>query len=500
MYDPVGFLRIRSRKTPCKRPISERLKDWKEIEKQNNSQILKKQASRCMNCGVPFCHKGCPLGNFIPEWNTMVYNENIKNAVDELHSTNNFPEFTGRICPAPCESSCVLGINQPAVTIKQIEVFIADEAFRNKLITPQIPKLLTGYKIAIVGSGPAGLAAAQQLTRLGHQTDVYEKDDKIGGLLRYGIPDFKLEKHHIDRRIQQMKIEGTRFITNMYVGKDVLWTYLKIKYDALIIAIGCSIPRDIKNEYNKPIDGRNGNGIHYAMKYLKQANMKVNGIKDIKNEINANNKHVVILGGGDTGVDCLGTANRQKATSVNILTIGKKPPTSRTSNQMWPIHPNLFEISSSHEEGCRRKYLALTKKFILNKQGSVIGIEFAKTSIDDIYKKRLPKFGTDKLIKADLVFLALGYSNPDPIHMSDQLGIKFDKKGHIIRNNYYESTKKGIFVAGDAGRGQSLIVWAIAEGRAVASSVNNFLTNKKKYFSQVIKPKEKSFKDILSQN
>ncbi|WP_426225733.1 glutamate synthase subunit beta [Pseudarthrobacter sp. DSP2-3-2b1] len=465
MADPRGFLKVRQRETQPRRPVPVRIMDWKEVYEAQEKGVLKAQAGRCMDCGVPFCHQGCPLGNLIPEWNDLTWRDKGEEAIERLHATNNFPEWTGRLCPAPCEASCVLGINQPAVTIKQVEVSIADEAFENGWVNPLPPTRLTGKTVAVVGSGPAGLAVAQQLTRVGHTVAVYERDDKIGGLLRYGIPDFKMEKDHVDRRVEQMKAEGTRFRTGVAVGTDVTWEQLRRRYDAVVICTGATVPRDL------PIPGRDLEGVHFAMDYLVPANRVVAG-ETIENQINAKGKHVVILGGGDTGADCLGTAHRHGAASVTTLAIGKQPPSERAGHQPWPTFPTLFEMASAHEEGGERTYLASTVEYV-GENGKLTGVKVAETEFVD--GKRLPKAGTEKVIPADLVFLSLGFTGPEPAGINEQVKADFDGRGNVARDGYYMTNTEGIFVAGDAGRGQSLIVWAIAEGRAAAAAVDKFL-------------------------
>ena len=465
MADPRGFLKVTERQTAERRPVSIRIRDWNEVYEKRDSAVLQQQASRCMDCGIPFCHQGCPLGNLIPEWNDLTWRSQGEQAIERLHTTNNFPEFTGRLCPAPCESSCVLGINQPAVTIKEIEVSIIDKAFDNNWVKPHAPERLTGKTVAVVGSGPAGLAAAQQLTRAGHTVAVYERDDKIGGLLRYGIPDFKMEKHHIDRRIAQMESEGTRFRAGISIGSDITWDDLRSRYDAVVVATGATKPRDLK------IPGRELTGVHFAMDYLVQANRVVAG-EDVADQILATGKNVIILGGGDTGADCLGTATRQGATSVTTLAIGKQPTAERTEGQPWPTMPNLFEVSSAHEEFGERQYLASTVEFV-GENGKLTGIKVAETEFVD--GKRLPKAGTERIIPADLVFLALGFTGAEEDTLSSQAHTEFDSRGNVARDAAWATNQDGFFVAGDAGRGQSLIVWAIAEGRAVAAAVDNYL-------------------------
>ncbi len=466
MADPKGFLKVQERELPKRRPVALRLMDWKEVYEQQDPSQLRRQAGRCMDCGIPFCHQGCPLGNLIPEWNDLTWRGEGSQAIERLHETNNFPEFTGRLCPAPCESSCVLGINQPAVTIKQIEVSIIDQAFANGQVTPHPPERLTGKTVAVVGSGPAGLAAAQQLTRAGHTVAVYERDDRIGGLLRYGIPDFKMEKKHIESRLAQMHAEGTRFRAGIEIGVDITWDDLKSRYDAVVIATGAMVPRDL------PIPGRDLLGVHFAMDYLVQAN-RVGAGDSVPDQITAEGKHVVVLGGGDTGADCIGTAHRQGALSVTNLAIGTQPPSERPESQPWPMTPTLFEVSSAHEEGGERVYLASTVEFLRNDAGEVRAIRVAETEYVD--GKRIPKSGTEREIPADLVLLALGFTGPETATIEEQLPVPLDEKGTIERDGDYQTSESGVFVAGDAGRGQSLIVWAIAEGRAAAAAVDRYL-------------------------
>jgi glutamate synthase (NADPH/NADH) small chain len=440
--------------------------DWKEVYEPGDQAVLRRQASRCMDCGIPFCHKGCPLGNLIPEWNDLTRRGEGREASERLHATNNFPEFTGRLCPAPCESSCVLGINQPAVTIKQIEVSIADEAFAKGWIEPEPPARMTGKTVAIVGSGPAGLAAAQQLTRAGHTVAVFERDDRIGGLLRYGIPDFKMEKEHIAARLRQMRAEGTRFREGVHIGVDITWAELRSRYDAVVIATGATVPRDIA------IPGRDLPGVHFAMEYLVDSNRAVAG-DEVPEQISATGKHVVVIGGGDTGADCIGTAHRQGARSVTNLAIGTQPPQSRTDAQPWPTMPNLFEVQSAHEEGGERVYLASTVEFLADEAGRVRALRVAETEYVD--GRRVPKSGTEREIPADLVLIAMGFTGPERQGLEEQLGVRFTSRGTLERDAHYAASESGMFVAGDAGRGQSLIVWAIAEGRAAAARVDAFL-------------------------
>jgi glutamate synthase (NADPH/NADH) small chain len=465
MADPRGFLKTTQRETAQRRPVSVRIMDWKEVYEKRDQATVRRQASRCMDCGIAFCHHGCPLGNLIPEWNDLTWRDNNQGAIERLHATNNFPEFTGRLCPAPCESSCVLGINQPAVTIKEIEVSIIDEAFDKGYVKPHAPERLTGKTVAVVGSGPAGLAAAQQLTRAGHTVAVFERDDKIGGLLRYGIPDFKMEKHHIDRRLTQMEAEGTRFRPGVEIGKDITWDDLRSRYDAVLVATGASTPRDLK------IPGRELAGVHFAMDYLTQANRVVND-QIVENQIVADGLNVVILGGGDTGADCLGTATRQGAISVTTLAIGKQPPSERVEGQPWPTFPVLFETSSAHEEFGERQYLSSTVEFV-GQNGKVTGVKVAETEFKD--GKRVPKAGTERVIPADLVLLALGFTGVDDDQLVAQTSAALDERGNVNRDSKYHTAADGVFAAGDAGRGQSLIVWAIAEGRAAAAAIDEYL-------------------------
>ena len=465
MADPKGFLKITQREKSPARSIEVRIKDWSEIKEPADPETIRRQASRCMDCGIAFCHHGCPLGNLIPEWNDFIYKNDGRDAIERLHSTNNFPEFTGKLCPAPCESSCVLGINQPAVTIKEIELFTIEQAFDRGWVEPHPPERMTGKTVAIVGSGPAGLAAAQQLTRAGHTVAVYEKSDKIGGLLRYGIPDFKMQKSDLTRRLAQMEAEGTIFRTNVTIGVDISWDELRARYDAVLIATGASKPRDIE------ATGRQLTGIHLAMDYLEQANRVVDG-QTISEQITAKDKKVVILGGGDTGADCLGTATRQGAASVTTIAIGMQPPTERSNSQPWPMHPHLLETSGAYEEFGERLFESFTVEF-LGEGEQVRGLKYAETEL--IAGKRSPKPGTEKTIEADLVLLALGYlGSSDSMNFG---GITISQTGLVglDRMSDYSTSVDGVYVAGDAGRGSSLIVWAIAEGRAAAASIDKYL-------------------------
>ncbi|MGO3147572.1 MAG: glutamate synthase subunit beta [Leucobacter sp.] len=466
MGDPTGFLKTRERELAPKRPVALRLMDWHEVVDEANPTMVARQASRCMDCGVAFCHQGCPLGNLIPEWNDLTFRGRDREALDRLHATNNFPEFTGRACPAPCESACVLGINQPAVTIKQIENSIIDQGFAHGWVVPLPPERLTGHTVAVVGSGPAGLAAAQQLTRAGHTVAVYERDDAPGGLLRFGIPDFKLEKQLIERRIEQMKAEGTRFRCGVEIGTDMTWYELRRRYDAVVVATGATVPRALD------LPGRELDGIHYAMEYLTASNRALIA-GETPNPIDAAGKHVVVIGGGDTGSDCVGTAHRQGAASVTSLAIGQMPGTTRSDAEPWPVHPKLFEVSSSHEEGGERTFLASTVEYMADDLGHVSALKVAETSITTSGRAPLP--GSERLLKADLVFIAMGFTGPEPV-ADQQAPLTLGANGGFERTQDYATDLAGVFVAGDAGRGQSLIVWAIAEGRAVAASVDEFLT------------------------
>jgi len=467
MADPKGFINT-PRELPKRRPVDVRIKDWKEVYQEQEFSHLQKQAGRCMDCGIPFCHQGCPLGNLIPEWNDLIWRGEKPEAIDRLHATNNFPEFTGRLCPAPCETACVVAINAEAVTIKQVELRTIEEAFLEKRIVPLIPDRLTGKTVAVIGSGPAGLAAAQQLTRAGHTVAVYERADKIGGLLRYGIPEFKMEKSIVDRRLYQMEQEGTRFRTNINVGKDITGSALRSKYDAVVVAIGATNWRDLN------IPGRDAKGIYQAMEYLPWGNKQALGELEVSPEINAAGKNVVILGGGDTGADCLGTAIRQGAKSVTQIEIMPRPTQERPGNQPWPTYPMIYRVSSAHEEAGERVYSVSTQEFLKDNEGNLTGIKLIKTNFND--GKFEAVAGSEKIIPADLVFLALGFTGPEKTELLTQLEVGLDERGNIARDESYATSAEGVFVCGDAGRGQSLIVWAIAEGRSAAASVDKYLT------------------------
>jgi glutamate synthase (NADPH/NADH) small chain len=442
------------------------LRDWKEVYEPFDQSALKEQAGRCMDCGIPFCNNGCPLGNLIPDWNDLVYRDHWRDAIERLHATNNFPEFTGRLCPAPCETACVLGINQDPVTIKQVEQSIIDTAWDNGWVEPQISDSQTGKRVAVIGSGPAGLAVAQQLTRAGHDVVVLERSDRIGGLLRYGIPEFKMEKKFIDRRIQQMTQEGTEFRTSAVVGGNIDIEVLRASHDVIVLACGATAWRDL------PVPGRELRGVYQAMEYLPMAN-KVQEGDFAEPGISAAGKDVVIIGGGDTGADCLGTALRQGAKSVTQLEIMPQPPEERADNNPWPQWSFVYRTSSAHEEGGDRIFSVNTERFVDDGTGNVAALLLHEV---EMVNGRFEKVeGSEKEIPADLVFLALGFVGPEKGSWLDQLGVALDERGNVHRDDSYMTNVPGVFVAGDMGRGQSLIVWAIAEGRACASGVDEYL-------------------------
>ncbi len=483
MGDVQGFLKHR-RELPARRPVPVRLKDWKEVYEPFEDGRIETQASRCMDCGIPFCNNGCPLGNLIPDWNDLVFRDRWQEAIERLHATNNFPEFTGRLCPAPCEAACVLGINQDPVTIKQVEVSIIDRAWEEGWVAPITPDVRTGKKVAVVGSGPAGLAAAQQLTRAGHDVVVFERADRIGGLLRYGIPEFKMEKRVLDRRIDQMRAEGTEFRTGVTIGVDITGEQLRADFDAIVLAGGATAARDL------PIPGRELAGIHQAMEYLPFANRVQEGDLD-RSPIDVGGKKVVIIGGGDTGADCLGTAHRQGASEIRQIEImpkpawEKRPPVVRgddgtdyeayvsaTANP-WPTWPLLYRTASAHEEGGERVFAVNTERFVDDGEGRVRALLAHEV---EMVEGRFQKIeGTDFEIEADYVFLAMGFTGPESTWITEQLGVELDGRSNVARDDDWSTNVPGVYVAGDMGRGQSLIVWAIAEGRSAAAAVDRDL-------------------------
>ncbi|MGE3178309.1 MAG: glutamate synthase subunit beta [Vicinamibacterales bacterium] len=471
MGKPTGFIEIARKKMPA-RPVAERVHDWQEVYLPYQEDILKGQAARCMDCGIPFCHQGCPLGNLIPDWNDLVYRDRWKAAIDRLHATNNFPEFTGRLCPAPCEGSCVLGINNDPVTIKAVEVSIIDRAFDEGWVVAEPPESRTGKRVAVVGSGPAGLAAAAQLNKAGHWVTVFERADRIGGLLRYGIPEFKLEKRVLNRRLALLEAEGIMFRPGTNVGVDVTIEELRGQFDAIVLAGGSTRPRDL------PVPGRELKGIHFAMEYLTLQNRRCEGERIPDDQfISAEGKHVVIIGGGDTGADCLGTAHRQGAKSVHQLELLPQPPAERASNNPWPTWPNIFRVSSAHEEGGERIYSIATDRFLGNEAGRVTALATRQVSM--VSRNGRMEFepvpGSEQTLQADLVFLAMGFLGPETNGMIAQLGARLTDRGNVWRDANWMTSVPGVFTAGDMQRGQSLIVWAIAEGRSAARGVDLYL-------------------------
>ena len=470
----TGFLEIKRKKWPT-RPVGERLRDWKEVYLPFPQDELKKQAARCMDCGIPFCHQGCPLGNIIPDWNDLVYKDHWRDAIDRLHATNNFPEWTGRLCPAPCEGSCVLEINDDPVTIKAIELSIVERAFDEGWVAPRPPAVRTGKRVAVIGSGPAGLAAAQQLNRAGHSVTVFERADRIGGLLRYGIPEFKMEKRYLDRRLQLMEKEGVVFVTNAHVGVGVPVEALRDQFDAIVLAGGACHPRDLT------VPGRELAGIHFAMDYLTLQNKRCEGdaIPDA-DFITAQGKRVVIIGGGDTGADCLGTVHRQGARSVHQFELLPRPPDTRAPDNPWPQWPNIFRVSGAHEEGGERVYAVSTERFLGNAQGHVRALEARQVEMvrEGSRLDFKPIRGTEFTLDCDLVLLAMGFLGPERPGMLAELGVKLTERGNVWRDARWMTSVPGVFTCGDMQRGQSLIVWAIAEGRSAARGADLYLMGK----------------------
>ena len=468
MGDLQGFMK-HGRKLPTRRPVRVRLRDWREVYEPFPDAELRTQASRCMDCGIPFCNNGCPLGNLIPDWNDLVYRDRWRDAIERLHATNNFPEFTGRLCPAPCEAACVLGINQDPVTIKQVEVSIIDRAWDEGWVAPILSTTRTGKQVAVVGSGPAGLAAAQQLTRAGHDVVVYERADRIGGLLRYGIPEFKMEKKHVDRRIAQMEAEGTVFRTSANVGApDGVPVSELEQYDSVVLAGGATAARDL------PVPGRELGGIHQAMEYLPWSNKAQEGDLAVDEvPITAAGKRVVIIGGGDTGADCLGTTHRQGAAGVHQFEILARPPEERPAANPWPTYPMSFRVSSAHEEGGERVYAVNTECFLGDDGGNVRALRYHEVELVDGKFQKIE--GTDVELECELVLLAMGFVGPERPGLLEQLGVEMTERGNVGRDSSFATSRDGVFVCGDMGRGQSLIVWAIAEGRSAAAAVDEYL-------------------------
>ena len=467
----TGFIEF-EREVATRRPVEERVNDWFEIYQPFSYEKVRTQGARCMDCGVPFCHTGCPLNNIIPDWNDLAFKDRWKDAIRVLHSTNNFPEFTGRVCPAPCESACVLGINESPVAIKLIERSIIDYAFEQGWIKPEPPDVRTGKRVAVVGSGPAGMAAAQQLNRAGHTVVVYEKADRVGGLLRYGIPDFKMEKHHIDRRVEQMEAEGVEFVVNAHVGVTVSVEELRARFDAVLVAGGAEQSRDL------PVPGRNLKGVHFAMDFLPQQNHRGAGdVVDPAISVTAEAKDVIIIGGGDTGADCLGTSHRQKARSVHQFELMQRPPDERSATTPWPMWPVMMRTESSHEEGGVREFAISTKEFVDDGNGNVKALRTVRVGPPPTFTE-LPN--SEQIFPADLVLLAMGFTGPVKPGLVMELGVELDNRGNVKTDDAYMSSVPGVFAAGDMRRGQSLVVWAIAEGRKAARGVDQWLMGESK--------------------
>ena len=474
MGKPTGFIEIHRKKQPT-RPVSERVRDWNEVYLPYAHDELQRQGARCMDCGIPFCHQGCPLGNLIPDWNDLVYRNRWEPAIERLHATNNFPEFTGRLCPAPCEGSCVLGINDDPVTIKSIEVAIIEKAFEQGWVTPKPPIVRTGKSVAVVGSGPAGLAAAEQLNRAGHAVTVFEKSDRIGGLMRYGIPEFKMEKKILNRRLALMTQEGVKFRTSVNVGVDVTLDQLQNEFGAIVLAGGAGWPRDLQ------VPGRDLKGIHFAMEYLTLSNKRVEGDEIPDHDfISAAGKRVVIIGGGDTGADCLGTVHRQGARSVHQFELLPRPPDTRSADNPWPLWPNVFRVSTAHEEGGERLYSVSTQRFTGDEHGRVTTLHGSKVEL--VRKDGRMSFeqvpGSEFEMDVDLVLLAMGFLGPERQGLLENFGVRLTERGNVWRDENWMTSVPGVFTAGDMQRGQSLIVWAIAEGRSAARGVDVFLMGK----------------------
>ena len=482
MADPQGFLRTRERELPTRRPVPVRIRDWKEVYEEQDTAVLQRQAGRCMDCGIPFCHSGCPLGNLIPEWNDLAWRGDWRSAIERLHATNNFPEFTGRLCPAPCETACVLGINQPAVTIKQVEVTTIERAFEAQGVQPLPPERLTSKTVAVVGSGPAGLAVAQQLTRAGHTVAVYERADRPGGLLRYGIPEFKRGEAVVDRRRAQMQAEGTSFRSGGDVGGDITGQQLQARFDAVVLAVGSTLPRDLL------VPGREFDGVVQAMDFLPQANRVAVG-DQVEDQITAAGKDVIVIGGGDTGADCIGTSHRQGARSVTSLEIMPQPGADRPGSQPWPTYPMIFRIASAHEEGGERLYAVSTSEILGDDDGKVRGLRLHEVRMGESGFEKVE--GTERELPAQLILLAMGFVGPQRAGVVEQLGVDLDERGNIVRGRDYQTSVPGVFVAGDAGRGQSLIVWAIAEGRAAANGVDAWLQGRPSPLPRPIEPTDR---------